>query len=298
MMMNKKIFLLCTVLLPFCALGQNSATREKPAWTNGFFQELPYSTIKNFEATGASETEARNAAAAQAIEWQSGATGIRATIDRNNNVTAVTGSDELTVKVRVIDEYREADKNRGYRVYLLVQTARLPHLEFDDITPILKKIYKKNKNAHIWKGNSYLFWNGYEFSYPVYMGSGVSGRFGGVIGIGFRASAGCELGGGFETAAFGYDVGLRLYPYKNWFLSVGYGTMGLKKVSEFNESDGRWGTDGYRQGKAIKIMTGYDLHWDDSDIFLSFNVGIGYDIFMKQWQPVIGISLLGFGGKL
>ncbi|GHT42657.1 hypothetical protein AGMMS49965_14640 [Bacteroidia bacterium] len=157
-----------------------------------------------------------------------------------------------------------------------------------------KKQEKRKQTAStLFKGNSYLFWNGVEFSYPDYFGTGLSGRSGGIFGVGFRVSAGMEIED--DARPFGYDLGFRLYPYNNLFLSLGYGTLGVKKITEFNESDGRWGTDGYRQSEGIKISAGYDLN--AGSLFISFNAGMGYDAFMKSWQPIIGI-ILGMGGKL
>ncbi|GHT48642.1 hypothetical protein AGMMS49982_00310 [Bacteroidia bacterium] len=161
-----------------------------------------------------------------------------------------------------------------------------------------KKQRRQISTANLFKGNSYLFWDMIDLNYPAYWGMGISGRFGGIFGVGFKASAGLDIGS-LDFSEWGYDLGFRVYPYKGLFLSGGYGTFGLKKGTEFNESDGRWGTNGYRQNDGIKMALGYDWVPDDRGTLplISFSAGVGYDAFMKSLQPLIGITI-GIGGKL
>jgi len=132
-MKKLKIFaLICIALLPRLTMGQCTSSQEKPAWVNGFFQDKNNSYIESTTATGATENEARNRAAQMVIERRSLATGQRVSVQVQNNSVIVTGVDELEVKARVLDEYRERCGNE-YRVSLLVQTAKNPTFDFERV---------------------------------------------------------------------------------------------------------------------------------------------------------------------
>lgn len=119
------------VLLPFPVLGQCSSSQEKVDWVNGYFQEKANSYIEAVSATGPTESEARNKAAQIVMERRSIATGQRVKVQIQNGNFVTTGADELTVKARVIDEYREWCGPGEYRVSLLVQTAKNPSFDFE-----------------------------------------------------------------------------------------------------------------------------------------------------------------------
>ncbi len=123
---------LCAALLPRLAVGQCFSSQEKPAWVDGYFHEESNSYIEMASANGASETEARNKAAQVVMERRSLATGQRVKVEVRNGNVAVTGGDQLTVKSRVVDEYRE-QCGRDYRVSLLVQTAKNPTYELERV---------------------------------------------------------------------------------------------------------------------------------------------------------------------
>ncbi len=132
-MRELKIFaLICIALFPRLAIGQCSSSQEKPTWVNGFFQDKNNSYIESATATGATENEARNNAAQIAIERRSLATGQRVSVQVQNGSIVVTGSNELEVKARILDEYRERCGNE-YRVSLLVQTAKNPTFDFEQV---------------------------------------------------------------------------------------------------------------------------------------------------------------------
>ena len=124
--------LICIVLFPRLVMGQCSSSQEKPTWVDGFFQDKNNSYIESTTATGATESEARNKAAQMVIERRSLATGQRVSVQVQNGSVVVTGSDELEVKARVLDEYRERCGNE-YRVSLLVQTAKNPTFDFERV---------------------------------------------------------------------------------------------------------------------------------------------------------------------
>jgi predicted secreted Zn-dependent protease len=59
---------LCALLLPLAATGQRCAAQVRPAWVDGYFYETGNSYIESMSATGPTEDEARNKAAAIAME--------------------------------------------------------------------------------------------------------------------------------------------------------------------------------------------------------------------------------------
>jgi hypothetical protein len=138
-------------------MGQCSSSQEKPAWIDGYFKEETHSYIEAVTATGSSEEEARNKAAQIAIERRSLATGQRVTVEVQNGSFVVCGGDELTVKARIIDEYREYCTN-GYRVSLLIQTAKHPDFQLESIQvtdsyPFSPRVFIPGM-AQIYKGNT------------------------------------------------------------------------------------------------------------------------------------------------
>ena len=133
--MNKRIGILavfCTFMSIQLVWGQCTSTQTKPAWVNGYFHEETNSYIETVSETGYTEREARNRAATIVIERRHIATGARMNVQVQGGSIIVSGTDELTVKARVIDEYREVC-NGQHRVYLLVQTAKNPTYEYERV---------------------------------------------------------------------------------------------------------------------------------------------------------------------
>ncbi|GHT38232.1 hypothetical protein AGMMS49965_00950 [Bacteroidia bacterium] len=123
-----------TLIVLFALLCYHSTFGQlKPMWTDGYFREEQNSYIEVVSATDYSEEIARNKAAATAIERRNLSTGSRVQVVVKNNKVEVTGHDELTVKARVIDEYREHLGNGEHRVSLLMQTAKNPEYEFETV---------------------------------------------------------------------------------------------------------------------------------------------------------------------
>jgi hypothetical protein len=173
---------------------------------------------------------------------------------------------------------------------------------------VRKRISREVKWEEIISGNSYLGWSIVDGGYPLNLGTSFIGRFGGTIGIGFQFGVGLDFGGestyledepGSNTSTtinyLSYNAGLRLYPYKNIYLSANYGTLGSKKISTFNDSEGRFGTEGWRQGKGISVMAGYDLipgsKFGHSGFLLSVSAGMAYDLFLTKWSPMVNLKI-------
>jgi len=137
--------------------------------------------------------------------------------------------------------------------------------------------------------HNYLAWGVLNAGYPFTLGTSFAGRHGGVVGIGYYLSVGADIGYDYpDIVPVHYSIGLKFFPYKSIFLSAGYGTLGVEKMSGFNDSDGRWGTEGWRQGKGPIVMGGYDILV--GGVFLSLGAGMSYDLFMEKWQPLINIK--------
>jgi hypothetical protein len=124
-------------LFPRLVAGQCSSSQEKPDWTDGLFLDLNNSYIECASATGYTEEEARNKAASVIAVRRDWGSGKQINVQVKDGNVVVSGQGNLTVKVRVIDEYREYCDNKQYRVSLLVQTAKNPAYDFEQtkITP-------------------------------------------------------------------------------------------------------------------------------------------------------------------
>jgi hypothetical protein len=137
--MKKRIGIIsiCIALLPLAMAGQSGAKQEKPEWVNGYTHDAGNSYIESVSATGPTEDEARNKAAAIIIERRSLTTGQRVQVRVKGNDVIIDGKDELTVKAHILDEYREHYAPGEYRVSLLVQVAKNPELKMErvNVTP-------------------------------------------------------------------------------------------------------------------------------------------------------------------
>lgn len=129
--MKKIVMILICVLFPAYMMGQYT---KRPEWVNGFFTERMNSYIEVVSATGYSEDDARNKAVQDITKRRSLATGQRNDIHISNSDILITGDDNLTVKARIIDEYKERLSAGVYRVFLLVQTAKNPDYTLEPVT--------------------------------------------------------------------------------------------------------------------------------------------------------------------
>lgn len=120
-------------LFPYFVMGQCSSSQKKPTWIDGFFQEEQYSYIESATATGSTESEARNRAAQIIMERRSLGVGQRVKVEIINGTSVITGVNELEIKARIIDEYREYCGTGQYRISLLVQTAKNPMYEYERV---------------------------------------------------------------------------------------------------------------------------------------------------------------------
>ena len=127
------ILIVASILFPSFAMGQYRSATERPSWVNGYFTEHSNSYVEVVSATASSENDARNKAAEVIVERRSLATGQQTKISINNGNISVSGSDMLTVKSRIVDQYTEYLGNNQYRVNLLVQTAKNPEYQLEPV---------------------------------------------------------------------------------------------------------------------------------------------------------------------
>lgn len=114
-------------------MGQTYSTQKsKPFWLNGYHKDASNSYLEVVNGFGYDLPEARNNAAKEVIGRRSLATGTDAKVSIQGQDINVTSNHDVIVKSRIIDEYIEHTSN-GYTVYQLVQTAKNPVFEFENV---------------------------------------------------------------------------------------------------------------------------------------------------------------------
>ncbi|MCF0196192.1 MAG: hypothetical protein HUK03_02965 [Bacteroidaceae bacterium] len=123
---------LCLVALVATSICVSA--QKAPSWTKGYYKDCNNSYIKTASAISTTIAEARNKAVEQVIADRSNETGLRTKVSvESGGDIKISGSDELTVKSRVIDEYAEQLQDGSYRVHLLVQVAKNPMFSYDEV---------------------------------------------------------------------------------------------------------------------------------------------------------------------
>lgn len=122
----------CGTLLLLVLTGGIAFAEKPPAWVKGYFVEKTNSYIQVVHAKGFTRDEALSRANQQVIEQRSMSSGRRVLINSEQGVSTVRGTDNLTVKSRVLDEYVEYNsQSSDYTAHLLVQVAKNPALPFE-----------------------------------------------------------------------------------------------------------------------------------------------------------------------
>lgn len=129
-MVKRFLIILFCILSGIELAGQN--TRTAPNWVKGYFKELPNSYIETVSASGYDLQMARNNAYNEAMSRRSLATGTQATVKTQQKEIQVQASHDVIVKTRVLDEWTMHTRT-GYTVYLLVQTAKNPTLDYEPV---------------------------------------------------------------------------------------------------------------------------------------------------------------------
>lgn len=106
---------------------------QAPTWVKGYHKDLNNSYIDVFSAIGRTADEARQKALQRIVDERSRATGRRYSLSESNGNITINSQDELTVKCRVVDEYRKYQYG-NYECFLLVQTAKHPDYSYESVS--------------------------------------------------------------------------------------------------------------------------------------------------------------------
>lgn len=129
----KKVLFILLSLLPLLAMGQtSSAHKSKPFWLNGYHKDGSNSYLEVVSGFGYDLPQARNNSAKEVIGRRSLATGTDAKVSIQGQDINIISNHNVIVKSRIIDEYIEHTSN-GYTVYQLVQTAKNPSFDFENV---------------------------------------------------------------------------------------------------------------------------------------------------------------------
>ena len=118
-----------TILLLFVSIV---VMAQKPTWANGYHKDLTNSYLDVFSAFGSTPDEARSKALQQIVAERFRATANNYVVNEINGNVSITGGGNIEVKSRVVDQYKESAYG-GYKVSLLVQTARHPDYSFEQV---------------------------------------------------------------------------------------------------------------------------------------------------------------------
>ena len=131
-MKMRKIFLSAFLLL-LSTLNLEAA--DRPSWADGFFADLEKSYIEVVKYSHYDLNTAKEQAMQQIIKQRSLATGSRSHVTIENGNISVSDGHDLIVKSRVLSEYIERHESGSYpyTVYLLVQTAKNPMYEVENV---------------------------------------------------------------------------------------------------------------------------------------------------------------------
>lgn len=144
----KRIVILFYVvcLVSQISLGQTTYYSKRPFWADGYFKELSNSYIEVVSAFDYDLDGAKNKAANEIVKRRSLATGAESNVSISNDELKVTSEHNVIVKARIIDEFVEHSTS-GYKVYLLVQTAKNPTYPYESVS--ISDDYKVSGRAFV-----------------------------------------------------------------------------------------------------------------------------------------------------
>ncbi len=130
-MKSLKLILLL-FLLPCVAFAQYFG--ERPDWADGYFRDARNTYIESVSAFGYDIQSAKEKAIREVLLRRAPATGVESsvTINEYGDVSVKANKEYVRVKSRVLDDYVEKTNN-GYYVWLLVQTAKNPEYEYENV---------------------------------------------------------------------------------------------------------------------------------------------------------------------
>lgn len=130
---------LCALLmgalaLPVTVSAQRTSGKYAFTLSDGYFLDLQNSYVEVVSAEAYNRSDAHNQAMQKIIERRSMATGSSShvTIGADGSVS-VESDHNVIVKARILNEYVQVMPH-GYRVYLLVQTAKNPMYQYEPVS--------------------------------------------------------------------------------------------------------------------------------------------------------------------
>lgn len=129
----KHLFLFTFAFLSCVSMaGQIAKSSIPPSWVDGYFKEMPNSYLEVVSSAGYDLKTARETAVQEAISRRSLASGTQANVSISQGEVQVMSGHVVIVKARIVDEYILHNSN-GYKVWLLVQTAKNPSFEYEPV---------------------------------------------------------------------------------------------------------------------------------------------------------------------
>lgn len=180
--MKHFFLLLHFFILFFCSV--NLFASERPAWANGFFADLEKSYVEVVKYDGYDLNDTREKAMQQVIKQRSMATGVQSRVTTENGQIKVDNGHDVVVTSRVLAEYVERHDGAAYpyTVYLLVQTAKNPTYQVENVkisdgvypfsarvfVPGMAQIYKgQTVKGGLFIGGEVLFIGGFVASFSM-----------------------------------------------------------------------------------------------------------------------------------
>ncbi len=154
----RRLRIIASLLLLLIGIVFPGKSQERPPWTEGYFEDLPNSYLEVVSGEGRSWEEARDAASKRIIQRRNASTGQSATVSfQAGKPIEVESEGQLVSKNRIIDEFRESLPDGSCRIYLLVQTAKKIHADFEPVRvsdkyPFSARVFVPGM-AQIHKGN-------------------------------------------------------------------------------------------------------------------------------------------------
>ena len=122
--------MLCAMLL--CG-GMAQAQSLPPKWLNNGLEDLRFSYVEVVSADAKTVNDARDKAAQAIVQRRNLAVGAEVTVRVIDGQITTTGSQDMIVNARILDEYVMELDYEGWRVYLLVQTLKHPQYSFENV---------------------------------------------------------------------------------------------------------------------------------------------------------------------
>ena len=162
--MIKQFSLVRRLMLAVTLLWSVTATAQSvpPKWKTEGLKDLAYSYVEVVSADANTVGDARDKAALAIVQRRNLAAGSEVTVKVVDGKITSSGSQDMIVTARILDEYVEELSYGGWRVYLLVQTLKHPQYNFEPVVvtdeypfsarsfvPGMEQLYKGQKTKGV-----------------------------------------------------------------------------------------------------------------------------------------------------